>query len=73
MSYREKIYFPVFFSYHPEEFGIEDTLVVDYRSLSFSDRDWSLWPVIEWNPFEKNETVESYPSPPSGRNLSWNG
>ncbi|MCY4644156.1 MAG: ABC transporter permease subunit [Bacteriovoracales bacterium] len=69
MSYREKIYFPVLFSYHPEEFGIKDTLIVDYRSLNFSDRDWSLWPIIKWNPFEKNEIVESYPSPPSGHNF----
>lgn len=69
MSYQGKLYFPVLFSYHPREFRIKNSLVVDYRKLTFLEQDWSLWPIIKWNPFEKNETVDSYPAPPSTNNL----
>ena len=69
MSYQGKLYFPVLFSYHPKEFRIENSLVVDYRSLNFSEQDWALWPLIQWDPFEKNEKVDTYPAPPSSDNL----
>ncbi len=68
MSYQGKIYVPVINDYHPKEFGITDTLVVDYRSLLLDENDWSLWPIFNWDPFEKNENVESYPAPPSSVN-----
>lgn len=65
MSYKGSIYFPIFKDYHPTEFGIEDVLVTDYRKLEMS---WTLWPIIKWNPYESNETLETYPSAPSAQN-----
>ena len=69
MSYQGKLYFPALFSYHPKKFGIKNSLVVDYRSFNFSEQDWALWPLIKWDPFEKNENVDTYPAPPSSENF----
>lgn len=69
MSYQGKIYTPLFFDYHPTVFGREDIYVMDYRSLEFSESDWAAWPLVQWDPFESNSTVESYPAPPSEYNL----
>lgn len=71
MKYHGKIYAPLFFTYHPTEFGRDDIYVMDYRSLEFDEAqgDWAMWPVIQWDPFESNSVVEAYPSPPTRDNL----
>lgn len=69
LKYQGSIYFPVAKSYHPKLFGITDSMVVDYRKLSLKEGDWALWPVVQWDPFESNEKVETYPSPPTKENL----
>ena len=66
MSHNGSIYFPVIKNYHPSEFGRDDDLIMDYRSL---DVDWDLWPLIEWNPYESNKEVDEYPSPPTPTNI----
>ncbi len=71
MKYQGKIYAPVFFDYHPTEFGRDDIFVMDYRSLEFKDGDWAMWHIVKWDPFESNSSVESYPSAPSKDN--WMG
>lgn len=65
MSYQGKLYFPVVVDYHPTVFDREDIFVMDYRSLQFSSQDWVIWPVVQWDPFESNKEVQSYPSPPT--------
>lgn len=67
MSYHGKLYAPLFVDYHPTEFGREDIFVMDYRALEMKDGDWWIWPVVQWDPFESNSTVE-YPAPPSQYN-----
>jgi microcin C transport system permease protein len=76
MSYQGSLYFPVFKHYDPRIFGREDVAEMDYRSL-FTDSasvaggpraDWAVWPIIRWDPFERNEKVESLPAPPSSDN-----
>jgi microcin C transport system permease protein len=73
MSYQGKIYFPVFKTYHPSEFGREDIFVMDYRELEIEETpgDWAWWPVVRWDPFESNKVVSDYPAPPSKDN--WMG
>lgn len=71
MSYQGKIYVPLFVEYHPSAFGREDIYVMDYRSLEFKDGDWSMWPIVQWDPFESNKFVENYPSAPN--KLNWMG
>ena len=66
MSYQNKIYFPVFSSYHPQIFNITDSLVVNYRKM---EMNWAIWPIIKWDPYIKNEEVDTYPAPPSQDNL----
>ena len=66
MSYEGSVYFPVLKNYHPLEFGRDEDLVMDYRSL---DMDWALWPLIKWNPYESNKVVDEYPAPPSSINI----
>jgi len=69
MKYDGKLYAPLFFDYHPTEFGRDDIFVMDYRSLEFKDGDWAFWPLVKWDPFESNSSVDSYPAPPSKDNL----
>ena len=69
MQYQGKIYVPLFADYHPTEFGREDIYVMDYRSLEFKEGDWAAWPLVQWDPFESNKVVESYPAAPSKYNL----
>lgn len=65
-----KSYFPVFKTYHPSEFGVEDTMVTNYRSIELDEEkgDYAIWPVIQWDPYESNTEVEVYPSEPSSDN-----
>jgi microcin C transport system permease protein len=69
LHYHGSWYVPVFRSYHPTTFGIQDQMVTDYRQLQMSDGDWGLWPPVPWDPYESNTKVESYPARPSGDNL----
>lgn len=71
LKYNNTTYFPVFKNYHPSEFGHKDSVVMDYRSLELDEErgDFSIWPVIRWNPYESNKEVDSYPSEPSAENL----
>ena len=54
LSYQGKSYYPVFTSYHPKEFGITDSLAVDWRKLELSESDSVVWPPFKWDPFESN-------------------
>lgn len=69
MKYQGEFYLPVVKTYHPTVFGREDIFVMDYRSLEFKDGDWAAWPLIQWDPFESNTTVDTYPAPPTEYNL----
>ncbi len=66
MSYKGSVYFPVVKTYHPSEFGRANDLITNYRTL---DMNWSVWPLIKWNPYESNIEVEDYPAPPSSINI----
>lgn len=69
VKYQGETYFPIFKNYDAEKFGITDSLTVDYRTLKHGEGDYSIWPPIQWDPFESNDKVDSYPSPPSEVNL----
>lgn len=73
LKYQNKSFFPVLTEYHPTEFGVESSLVMNYRELELDKErgDWVIWPIIQWNPFESNKEVLSYPSEPTGEN--WMG
>jgi microcin C transport system permease protein len=69
MYYHGKLYAPIFQDYHPSKFGRTDIYVMDYRSLEFGKDDWAVWPLIQWDPYESNKTLDSYPAPPTKDNL----
>lgn len=69
LKYHGKSFYPVFKTYHPTEFGIEDAMVTDYRALQLSDGDSAIWPVIKWDAFESNQSVDEFPSGPSKENI----
>ncbi|GAB4023405.1 MAG: ABC transporter permease subunit [Bdellovibrio sp.] len=69
MKYQGNHYFPVIIDYHPREFGITDSLVVDYRSFNLTGENYALWPIVKWDPFESNTEVDVYPSGPTWSNL----
>ncbi len=71
LIYNNQTFFPVFNSYHPSEFGQDEAVVMDYRSLELDEErgDQAIWPLIRWNPYESNKEVDSYPSAPTAENL----
>ncbi len=69
MNYKGKSYFPVLVDYHPKEYGILDTLVVNYKGFKFSETDTVIWPMFRWDPFESNKSVDHYPSGPTADNI----
>ena len=71
LGYQGSIYFPVVKTYHPSVFG-KPGFVTDYRALDLqSEGNWAIWPIVRWNPFETNKSLETYPAPPS--NINWLG
>ncbi|HWU43319.1 MAG TPA: hypothetical protein VN132_07775, partial [Bdellovibrio sp.] len=71
MRYHGQTYFPLFVDYHPTKFGRNDIYVMDYRSLEMGEGDWAIWPIIQWDPYESNKAVDTYPSAPS--KVNWVG
>lgn len=69
LSYKGESYFPVFKDYSVKEFGITDSMTIDYRNLNLSQDDSIIWPLIKWDPYESNKNVDEYPSAPSTVNL----
>ena len=68
LSYGGKIYFPALVQYHPTEFGQNDIFITDYRQLDLSGDNWALWPLVKWDPYESNKSVDVYPGAPSEQN-----
>ncbi len=68
LKYHGELYFPVVKTYHPTVFGIDGESVTDYRELVLSRDDWAKWPPVQWDPFENNKKVESFPSGPTHDN-----
>ncbi len=69
MSYQGSVYIPVLRDYHPSLFN-QDGFVTNYRVLDLkAPGNWALWPPVSWNPFESNETLATYPAPPTRNNL----
>ncbi len=69
LSYKGETYFPVFKDYHPKDFGMKNTLIVNYKGLELSESDSVVWPIIKWDPLSSNAEVDAYPSPPTATNI----
>jgi microcin C transport system permease protein len=69
LHYQGKTYFPVIKNYSVQEFGIKDTMAVDFKNLKLSEKDWALWPIVRWDPYESNKKVSQYPAAPNAHNL----
>ena len=69
LKYQGKSYYPVLKEYSPKEFGITDTMVINFREMKLSTDDGMVWPLIKWDPFESNSKVTSYPAKPSKDNI----
>ena len=69
LKFKDHYYFPIFNEYTAETFSVADRLDVDYRDLKLSSGDFAIWPIVQWDPYESNPKVESYPSKPSASNL----
>jgi microcin C transport system permease protein len=68
LSYGGKSFWPIFVDYQAKDLGVQDSMVVNYRTLKLSETDSALWPISNWDPFESNEVVDTYPSPPTSEN-----
>ena len=68
LYYEGSLYAPVFKDYPPEEFALKDQYITNYKSLELDSKDWAIWPIISWDPYESNLEVKKFPSPPSAEN-----
>lgn len=69
LRHNGSFYMPIYFTTHPSVFGQEDHHITDYRKLMEDHPEsWALWPLVRWNPFESNTTVDTYPSGPTSEN-----
>lgn len=60
---KSKTYFPMFFYYEPEEFGLEDELIVNYKNLMEENKNiWGLFPPNRWNATEQTDDTLRAPS-----------
>ena len=69
LNYQGKSFFPVFQDYSVKEFGITDTMQINYKKLKLGENDIIIWPVVKWDPYESNQKVTEYPAAPSSDNL----
>ena len=69
LYYQNSFYIPIFKTYSPDEFGIEDKTLVNYKELKLGEKDFVMWPVISWDPYESNKELKKVPSAPSLKNL----
>ena len=68
LYYQNSLYVPVLKNYFPEEFGLKDEYITNYKKLQLKEGDWALWPLVAWDPYESNLEVQKFPSPPSTTN-----
>ena len=70
LFYNGSLFAPVISNYLPKDLGLEVAQhTIDYKKLTLKEKDWALWPVIPWSPYESNLEVNYFPSPPSRTNL----
>lgn len=69
LRYQGKTYFPVLQTYVGAEFGRDDLVVMDYRQLKLDKEGFSAWPIMKWDPYESNNSVEGFPSAPTWDNV----
>lgn len=71
LYHQNSLYFPILKTYYPEEFRLKDQYITNYREIKLKDKDWAIWPLIPWDPYESNLKASKFPSPPSSKN--WMG
>lgn len=69
MRWHGEFYVPIVKNYPALAFGQMGSVIPDYRKISWGEEDWAIWPLIRWDPYESNQKVATYPSPPSAENL----
>jgi len=70
LIYKEQVYFPAIKYYPPSALDLnQEAVTVDYKKLQLTEKDFALWPLIPWDPYESNAHVSEYPSPPTRTNL----
>lgn len=69
IKYNDEMFVPLFKTYTAEDFKISDAVTIDYKALELSEKDWAIWPLIRWSPYESNKEIETYPGKPSRENL----
>lgn len=68
LRYQGQSFFPIVNDYPASAFQQQNRIAPDYRTIELSDADLAIWPVIRWDPFESNQSVDKFPAPPSREN-----
>jgi microcin C transport system permease protein len=67
-KFNDRLIVPAYVQYSREQLGQEGAGIVDYRELK-PQYQWSLWPLLSWDPFEIDSEQSEYLSPPSASHL----
>lgn len=71
MKYQGKFFFPAFVSYHAQELGIDDQIILTKESFQKIDSEWQIWPLYPWGPKTIDKELKIFPAKPSARH--WMG
>lgn len=64
----DRLLFPAYVSYNWEDMGKEGAGVVDYREIR-DEFTWAHWPLLEWDPYESDDSLDQYLSKPERKHL----
>lgn len=67
-SIHGRIILPAYATYNRQDVGLEGAGTIDFRELR-AELDWSLWPLLDWDPFENDFSLEETMSGPSKSHL----
>ncbi|MFP5457583.1 MAG: ABC transporter permease subunit [Bacteriovoracia bacterium] len=68
LRYQGQSFFPIVNDYPASAFNQLNRIAPDYRTIELAESDVAIWPIIRWDPFESNQTVDKFPAPPSREN-----
>jgi microcin C transport system permease protein len=60
----DRLIFPAYLDYNWADMGRPGAGVVDYRDLK-SEMTFAWWPLLSWDPYENDDSLEALMSPPS--------
>lgn len=69
IKFDQKWYYPIFFNYSPEDFGLFEQVNVNYRVLDSKKIQFLINPMVNWSPSQSDMSLAEIPGAPSRSHL----